>query len=152
MTTSNPATATQLSADRTRRRNAWISVAAIGIAVGGLALAAPDAQADVKTMTISPGPSFGTSAQHGTGCTYKITLDVNNGDKVRFWDEAPAAFNPLEPVTATQTSVTVMWTPLSTGQHKIHAYSEGQPTPAKVQSTEVAVGHDFGSSCWALPF
>jgi hypothetical protein len=151
MTTSNPATATQLSVDRTRRRNAWISVAAIGIAVGGLALAAPDAHADVKTMTISPGPSFATSAQHGSGCTYKITLDVNIGDLVIFSDEAPAAFNPLSPVLADATSRDILWTPLAPGRHRIHARSLGQ-FPGKVESKDVAVGHDFGSSCWALPF
>ena len=151
MTTGNTVTTTQLGSDTARRRKAWLSVAAIGIAVGGLALAAPEADAAVQGIAVAPGPSFATSAQHGSGCTYKVTIDADiNKGPIYFWDSAPATFGQLSPVPAAN-SVSVMWTPLGTGPHKITAWQSGGVDKSTVQF-DVAVGHDFGSSCWALPF
>ncbi|WP_020107000.1 hypothetical protein [Nocardia sp. 348MFTsu5.1] len=150
-TSGNAITLRHTDLDPHRRRNAYASVAVLGAAVFGLILAAPNDPGHVQAITVAPGPGLGTSAQHGSGCTYKVTIAADpGGGLVHFEDSAPATFSRLSPVPADRT-IEILWTPLGPGPHLINVLQADQAT-SQSEAIEVAVGHDLGSSCVAMPF
>ncbi|PBC35508.1 hypothetical protein CJ179_46360 [Rhodococcus sp. ACS1] len=123
-----------------------LGATALGATATILVLAAPSASANVTSVNISQGLSLGGSTAFGTGCTYRVTANVNGPGDVRFYDNGVFFAGPLTP---TGGAATVQWTPTGTGKHIIQARQVGPPNE---ETRMVGNGLNLGSSCVVLPF
>ncbi|QIS12075.1 hypothetical protein [Nocardia arthritidis] len=118
------------------------TVGAVGAA---LVCTAPAAPAAVTSITITPGMSFGSSSQYGTGCSYTATANATPGDVIGFFDPT-GSFDPSGWVTVSDSgSVTATWRPAVPGNHTLYAV---RSTGEYVQtSVAVGTGINLGPAC-----
>ncbi|GAB2653202.1 hypothetical protein [Nocardia goodfellowii] len=116
---------------------------AIAIAAAGLALAAPQASAEIGTSVIIAGG--GLSNGFGTGCTYNVIANSNNTARVDVSDNGVwigASEGSPSPKTHT-----IKWTPATTGTHTLLVT---QGADSKTIVLNVGTGINGGSSCLVI--
>lgn len=119
----------------------------LGGVAAALTLAAPAASADVTSVTVSSGSSFGSSNMHGTGCEYTVTASVNSYGPVYFYDNGQFLGEAYSFGWQAQHT----WTPTTTGTHVLSAWQPYGGTDMPIDlPVEVATGINLGSACVVL--
>ncbi|MEV6274322.1 hypothetical protein [Nocardia sp. NPDC051832] len=116
---------------------------AIAIAATGLALAAPQASAEIGTSVIIAGG--GLSNGYGTGCTYNVVANSNSTARIDVTDNGVwigASEGSPSPKTHT-----IKWTPATPGTHTL-LVTQGQDSKTIVLT--VGTGINGGSSCLVI--
>lgn len=115
---------------------------AVGVAVG----AAPAQAAPVGR--VDAGVPF-SSAVYGTGCTYSLTVPVNSGGRVTFWERKHGlAPHYIGAADAGGNIATVRWVPRFMGDRELYAVQNGSTSPIAV--LQVHQGYGSGGLCFAL--
>ncbi|MGW0248266.1 hypothetical protein ACWDYH_16710 [Nocardia goodfellowii] len=116
---------------------------AIAIAAAGLALAAPQASAEIGTSVIIAGG--GLSNGFGTGCTYNVIANSNNTARVDVSDNG--VWIGASEGSPTPKTHTIKWTPATTGTHTLLVT---QGADSKTIVLNVGTGINGGSSCLVI--
>lgn len=136
------------------------ALTAFAIVSAASLLTAPTASAYITAIAPTPGIGLGDT-DYGTGCTYKVTITGDPGDKVYWvedqvfvngqWDHpATGVFGPVTEIAGQPGKFTVDWTPNAKGEHYLGAGHNQYREGASVKVT-VGTGQNLGSSCVALP-
>ncbi|AYF75357.1 hypothetical protein D7D52_17455 [Nocardia yunnanensis] len=124
------------------RKSALTALTTFAAAGAALVLAAPDAAAYVSGVSVASGTSIGGG--YGTNCSYTVTVNGSPNEYVWLYDSASATFNPQQLSLGSGGSATSSWTPTSTGQHFVQAWSYNGSQWAQVS---VGTGINLGSAC-----
>ncbi|MFJ4654076.1 hypothetical protein ACIP5Y_22655 [Nocardia sp. NPDC088792] len=131
--------------DMIRHRKSIVAAAALAAAATSLVLAAPDAAADVNSVTVT-GTSLSLGVDRfGTGCSYTVQVNGSPYEDVYLNDSNGASFGQQQLRLDNSGNASTTWSPTSTGTHVITAWSwRGGPQFAWEQ---VGSGLDLGSAC-----
>ncbi|MCU1647222.1 MAG: hypothetical protein JWN03_7497 [Nocardia sp.] len=128
-----------------RFRKSALAVTTLAAAAAALVLAAPDASAYLNSVNVSSGSSIPLgSGGYGTNCSYTVTVNGSPYEQVWLYDTNTATFGQQQFNLGSGGTGTSSWTPTSTGQHFIEAWSYNGQQWAQVQ---VGTGINLGSAC-----
>ncbi|WP_194817024.1 hypothetical protein [Nocardia sp. XZ_19_385] len=116
---------------------------AFAIAAAGLALAAPQASAEIGTSVIIAGG--GLSNGYGTGCTYSVIANSNSTARLDVADNG-VLIGSSEGSSSPKTH-NVKWTPATPGTHTLLVT---QGADSKNIVLTVGTGINGGSSCLVI--
>ncbi|MFT3660875.1 MAG: hypothetical protein QM809_05615 [Gordonia sp. (in: high G+C Gram-positive bacteria)] len=122
-----------------------------GIAVAAATMAAAPAQAAPQGR-VDPGVAIGWySNDHGTGCSYSMTVPVNSSGLVSFYERGDSGAPVLiGRDRAVGVNASVTWWPRHTGRRHLYAVQNGErSTPTSVVVTRSMLGG--GGLCVAGP-
>ncbi|MEC3917678.1 hypothetical protein VMT65_26465 [Nocardia sp. CDC153] len=127
------------------RKSALTAFTTFAAIPAALVLAAPDASAYVSSVNVSSGSSISLGGgNYGTNCSYTVTVNGSPNEYVWLYDSGAGSFNPQQFSLGSGGTATSSWTPTSTGQHFVQAWSYNGS-----QWTWVTVGQgiNLGSAC-----
>lgn len=128
-----------------RHRKSVVAATALAAAVTSLVLAAPDAAAEVNSVTVT-GASLSLGVDRfGTGCSYTVQVTGSPYEDVSLFDSSSASFGQRQLRLDNSGNASTSWSPTATGTHVITAWARrGGPQFAWEQ---VGSGLDLGSAC-----